>query len=228
MPEPGMLHVRVNAPIGALQIAADFRVAAPWTVLFGPSGSGKSSLLRLIAGLWRPEGSAVRLGDEDITQVPPHKRRVALVAQQVALFENMTVRENIAFGCTSAEDRAKLMPHFVDAFGLTALGDAKPSTLSGGERQRVAIARALGATPRLLLLDEVFTGMHAPLRQQLVGLLRTYSERLAMPILSVTHDVAEALQADDVIKIEAGRIVAQGHPADVLADERNALLKRLA
>ena len=225
MPEPHTLHGRVNATVGALHIEAGFRAAAPWTVLFGPSGSGKSSLLRLIAGLWIPKNSAIHFGDEEISNVPPHKRRIALVAQQTALFPNMTVRQNIAFGCNDSNQ--PWTTELIEAFGLTALAKNKPATLSGGERQRTAIARALGSTPRYLLLDEVFTGMHTAQRQQLMATLRTYSERLSMPILSVTHDVAEALQADEVIKLEAGRILSQGLPATVLAAERESFLVQL-
>jgi ABC-type sulfate/molybdate transport systems ATPase subunit len=214
------LHLRVNAPIGALHLEADIHLTAPWTVLFGPSGSGKSSLLRLIAGLWTPRDSAIRLNEQDLTHVPEHKRRIALVAQQVALFPNMTVQQNVAFGCKTNPDRAT---ELIQNLGLTALAQAKPATLSGGERQRVALARALAPAPHYLLLDEVFNGMHTPLRQQLMETLRTG----ATPILSVTHDVAEALQAGEVIKIENGRIIVQGPPASVLATERETLLRTL-
>ncbi len=227
MDNPHTLNVRVNAPIGALQLDVEFSLKPPWTVLFGPSGSGKSTVLRLIAGLWIPPGAAVSLNATPLGNTPPHKRRIAMVAQQPALFPHKTVRQNIAFGCNPSTG-ADWVEELIKTFHLTAHADAPPATLSGGERQRVAIARALGATPQYLLLDEVFTGMHAAQRQQLIATLRTYSERLNMPILSVTHDVAEALHsANEALKIEAGRITAQGPTATVLAPEREALQHQL-
>jgi molybdate transport system ATP-binding protein len=224
MPEQQTLAVRVTAPVGALKLEANFSVSSPWTVLFGPSGSGKSSLLRLIAGLWTPKGSTVHLDRQDLTHTPTHQRRIALVAQQVALFPHRTVQENIAFGCAS---RASVL-ELIDAFGLSTLATAKPVVLSGGERQRVAIARAIASAPRYLLLDEVFTGMHRAQQGELIDRLRGYSEQLGMPVLSVTHDVAEALNAAvETIRMEDGRIIAQGPTTKILAGERDALMERL-
>jgi molybdate transport system ATP-binding protein len=227
MDNPHVLSVRVNAPIGALPLEVTFFTKSPWTVLFGPSGSGKSTLLRVITGLWQPQDSEIFLDTIALAKTPPHKRRIALVAQQTALFPNMTVRQNIAFGSDRGSDAEQWITELMEAFGLSALASAKPATLSGGERQRTAIARALGSRPQYLLLDEVFTGMHAAQRQLLMATLRTYSERLNMPILSVTHDVAEALQADEVIKIDDGRVIAQGPAVSVLANEREALQQQL-
>ena len=229
MANPHTLHVRVNAPIGALQLNANFSTHAPWTVLFGPSGSGKSSLLRLITGLWTPQDAAVTLDAKPLTATPTHQRHIALVAQQAALFTHKTVQENIAFGYQDkGSDHANRIAELIQAFGLTAHANSRPATLSGGERQRVAIARSLGSAPHYLLLDEVFTGMHTAQRHALIATLRTYSQRFDMPILSVTHDVAEALQADEVLKIADGRITAQGPAQTVLAEERSALLQQLA
>ena len=227
MDNPHTLNVRANVAIGALQLDVAFSTQSAWTVLFGPSGSGKSTVLRLIAGLWRPPHAAVSLNTTPLGNTPPHKRRIAMVAQQPALFPHKTVRQNIAFGCDSSTG-VEWVEELIKTFNLTAHSEAPPATLSGGERQRVAIARALGATPQYLLLDEVFTGMHAAQRQQLIATLRTYSERLNMPILSVTHDVAEALHsANETLKIESGRIIAQGPTATVLAPEREALQHQL-
>ncbi len=221
------LHVRCDAPIGSLRLCVNEHIDAPWTVVFGPSGSGKSSLLRLLAGLWQPSAATVVLNRQDLTRIPAHRRRVALVAQSPALFPHLTVRENIAFGARIPVDP------LLDTFTLTTLAQTGTRTLSGGEAQRVSIARALATQPHLLLLDESFTGMHRTLRRQLTSLLQQVQQQRAdagapMPIVSVTHDVAEAFACgNQVLRIEAGHIVQRGTPATVLADERQDLLTHL-
>ena len=231
-----MLDVRCNAAIGSLHMDTAFTATHPWTVLFGPSGSGKSSLLRLIAGLWRPENSRVLLASDDVGKLQPHLRRVALVAQQPALFPHMDARRNVTFAmatrpATAVHNVAKLYEQadkLLQRLHVAHVAAQMPRELSGGEIKRVAIARALATNPRLLLLDEVFTGMSASLAADLRLEIRAWQKQTGVPILSVTHDVAEALETDEVIRIDAGRIVAQGPPHVVLSDERKAMMLALS
>jgi molybdate transport system ATP-binding protein len=224
------LSVRQRGTVGTLSLDVAFDLIAPWTVLFGASGSGKSTILRGICGLISFAEQHVELNGTDITYVPTHKRRIGLVQQQPALFPNMTVRQNVVFGCTEDPGCNDSIQEILGLFDLEKLRDARTTRLSGGERQRVAIARTLAAAPRLLLLDEVFTGMHRSQRDLLQARVAEHCRvrrKPFVPVLSVTHDIAEALQADEIIKLEDGHVVAQGPPASVLATEREALLLQL-
>ncbi len=219
------LQVRCDAQAGVLRLCVDMRCAEPWTVLFGASGSGKTSLLRLIAGLWRPAGSTVVLDAVDLSKTPAHRRRAVLVAQHPAPFPNLSVRANVAFG---ARGDAATVDRMMERFGLDSLAQQPIGRLSGGEAQRVCLARAMATSPSLLLLDESFTGLHRMLRDELLAVLRDLQIESGMKIVSVTHDVSEAFTcADEVLRVNEGRIVAVGPAAEVLAAEREELLRRL-
>lgn len=222
------LSVQSRQQVGPLHLHFDISLQARWTVLFGPSGSGKSTFLQMLAGLPPFASESVIYMGRNLASLPAHRRSIGLVQQQPALFPHKTVRQNVAFGCNSHPGCIDWIAEILTAFALNDLAHLYPATLSGGEHQRVAIARALCATPRLLLLDEVFTGMHVDQKQQLIATLRDYSHRLTMPILSVTHDVTEAFTcAEAVLRMEDGRIVGQGPPEQVLAAERSQILQQL-
>ncbi len=190
----------------ALEVAPGQTVA-----LVGPSGAGKTTVLRIVAGLLAPDEGRVALGARVLldtacgVNLPPEARGVGMVFQDYALFPHMTVRANIEFA--GREGTSVLM----ERFALEALADRWPSSLSGGERQRVALARALAARPRVLLLDEPLSALDADTRERMRGQLLQLLQYVEVPTVVVSHDAAdvEAL-ADSVISLEAGRIVPAG------------------
>jgi molybdate transport system ATP-binding protein len=228
---PPHLSVQLRHRIGALQIDVAFQLTRPWTILFGPSGSGKTTILRAIAGLIRP-GSALITTDHSFAFVdtetgvfvPPHKRTIRLAPQQPSLFPHMTVLENLNYGA-----RSSTAADLLSDFRIAHIADKRPANLSGGEARRVTLARAIAPRGcRLLLLDEPFTGLDLNLRDGLIANLLAWQQKSHTPILSVTHDIAEAFQLNaEVIKLSEGRIVAQGPAAQVLAQERTRLLAQL-
>lgn len=226
---------------GALAFDVAFDLTQPWTVLFGPSGSGKTTILRAIAGLMRPAAGRIVLHGATTTtlfdsatgiSLPAHRRGVRLAAQVAALFPNMTVRQNIAYGVPASS--AEIVEEALQRFRLTSLAASMPWKLSGGERQRIAVARAATSaitinTGSLLLLDEPFAGLHLRLRDELLDDLRSWLAANKTPVLSVTHDVGEAFQlAAEVIKFSDGTVIEQGPVETVLAEERTRLLEQLS
>jgi molybdate transport system ATP-binding protein len=211
---------------GELVVEAELRCPPGITCVMGPSGSGKSTILAALAGLAVPERGRIAVGDAiwfDRSRgidVPVHERSLAYVFQGLALFPHMTAMHNVMYGMRHVvtEDRAGKARALLDQLGVGHLADRKPRTFSGGEAQRVALARALGRAPKLVLLDEPFSALDRELRAQLCGLVRELAGQLGVPIVHVTHSVAEARQlADRVIRIAKGKVVAAGAPADVLA-----------
>jgi len=209
------LTVDVRARVGEFHLDARFTLPPGLTVLFGPSGAGKTRLLRLIAGLDRPREGRIGLDGTVFDDVagrvhrPVHDRRIGMVFQQPYLLPHRTVLANVALAVrdtdrTTRRDRAHELLERTDT---TAFGGRRPGQLSGGQRQRVALARALAGEPRLLLLDEPFNALDHPVRRQLRGLVRDLVDRAGVPTLFVTHDTDElAALADHVLHADQGRI----------------------
>jgi molybdate transport system ATP-binding protein len=189
-------------------------------VLFGPSGAGKTTILRQIAGLERPDRGVIRFGGDVWCDTarglcrPPQDRRIGLVFQQSTLFPHLTVRDNIAYGVRSGSD-LDLTPveDIANMLGIRDLNNRYPRALSGGEAQRVALARALAPNPRLLLLDEPFASLDAPTRLRLRREVRALLQTTGTPAILVTHDRLEALAMGDTVAVVVGGRVRQTGPA---------------
>jgi sulfate transport system ATP-binding protein len=181
------------------------------TALLGPSGGGKSTLLRVIAGLEAPDSGEILFSGESVTRVPAQERGVGFVFQHYAAFKHMTVRDNIAFGLKIRKrPKAEVRARVDELLALVHLGgwaDRYPAQLSGGQRQRMALARALAVQPRVLLLDEPFGALDATVRKELRDWLRRLHDEVHVTTIFVTHDQEEALEvAQQVAVINAGRI----------------------
>jgi ABC-type Fe3+/spermidine/putrescine transport system ATPase subunit len=191
--------------------------------LLGPTGAGKTTALRIIAGLTRPDGGKVFLGDKDVSDLEPEERNAVLLSQRYSLFPTMTVAENILFGPTirnvPEEDRRKALNELLDLVRLTKRADSYPRELSGGMQQRNALARALATNPDVLLLDEPLRALDARLRIDLRRELRSLAKDLGLTVIHVTHDQEEAMvMADRIAVIRKGRIVQIGTPREVFDD----------
>lgn len=174
-------------------------------VLVGPSGSGKSTVLRMMAGLEQVTAGAIRIGDRDVTDLPPQQRDVAMVFQNYALYPHMTVRENLGFGLMIRKQPRDVIDRRVQAvaasLGLDALLDRKPAQLSGGQRQRVALGRAIVREPLAFLFDEPLSNLDAQLRVETRVELSRLHRKLGATMVYVTHDQSEALTLGDRIAI---------------------------
>ena len=190
--------------------------------LLGPSGCGKTTLLRTVAGLERPDAGTIEIGGELVVgpgrSLPPERRRLGMVFQDVALFPHLSVAENVAYGIRRAPDRDARVTELLELVGLPDAGARRPHELSGGMQQRVALARALAPRPAVVLLDEPFANLDLTLRTQLRGELRRVLDATGSSALLVTHDQAEALTlADRVAVMRQGAIDQVDSPERVYA-----------
>lgn len=186
----------------------------------GPSGCGKTTTLRMIAGFEQLDSGTIRLDGNDIVSVPPNRRDIGMVFQAYALFPNLTVRENIAFGLqmkkTSKKEIEKRVNEVLEMIRLQDTARRYPHQLSGGQQQRIALARALAVQPRVLLLDEPLSALDAEVRVVLRGEIRRIQSELAITTVYVTHDQEEALSiSDKVVVMNKGLIEQIGTPEEI-------------
>jgi sn-glycerol 3-phosphate transport system ATP-binding protein len=216
---------RVSKEWGVVRAVDDVSFEAPvgkLLVLLGPSGCGKSTTLRLIAGLETVSAGRVHIGHEDVTDLPPARRQIAMVFQSYALFPHLTVAENIVFGLrvrrVAAAERRRRLARVAELLGLERLLDRKPSQLSGGQQQRVALGRAIIAEKPVCLMDEPLSNLDAQLRHEMRREIRDLQQKLGITMVYVTHDQVEAMtMADQVILLREGRIEQDASPAELYA-----------
>jgi iron(III) transport system ATP-binding protein len=194
--------------------------------LLGASGCGKTTLLRLIAGLTTPTGGEVRLGGRDATRLPPHRRNVAMVFQSYSLWAHMTARANVEFGLRALRlpraERRRRAERALDAVRMLAHAARRPAALSGGQQQRVALARALAREPDALLLDEPLSGLDPALRSEVFDEIARACRDAGVTTVWVTHEPREALAgADRVGVLDAGRLAQVGRPREVYERPRS-------
>jgi molybdate transport system ATP-binding protein len=212
-------HIRAefSGRLGGFALDAAFEVPATGiTGLFGPSGCGKSTVLRCLAGLqYLPDGLCDVGGDiwQDANNFrPPHQRPVGYVFQEASLFQHLSVQRNLLYGAPRhAQPSDIAFDEVMELLGLAKLLERSPQNLSGGERQRVAIGRALLSQPRLLLMDEPLSALDRETRDEILPFLERLHARLALPVIYVSHDIAEIERlADHLVLMQAGRVIAAG------------------
>jgi molybdate transport system ATP-binding protein len=208
----------------ALNVAATID-AGSFVTLFGPSGAGKTTLLRTLAGLMKPDSGTIVVNGEcwfDSSRgidLPPQRRSIGFVFQDYALFPNLCVRENVAYGASKGE--GAWVEELLEAVGLRDLARRMPQTLSGGQKQRVALARALARKPRLLLLDEPLSALDVAMRVQLQDQLTALHRRFGLTTILVSHDLGEVFKLSQrVLRIERGAIVQSGAPSELFLRQR--------
>ncbi|GAA0952287.1 sulfate/molybdate ABC transporter ATP-binding protein [Virgisporangium aurantiacum] len=224
----------VNKRFGDFVALDDVSVSIPsgrLTALLGPSGGGKSTLLRIIAGLETADSGSVEIEGVDATKLPPQKRNVGFVFQHYAAFKHLSVRRNVSFGLEIRKRPKDEIRSRVDELlalvHLEQFADRLPSQLSGGQRQRMALARALAVQPTVLLLDEPFGALDAKVRKELRDWLRRLHDEVHVTTVFVTHDQEEALEvSDEIVVINEGRVEQIGSPDDLYDRPANDFVMR--
>lgn len=219
------VEIDIGHRLGGFTLEARFNSTGRLTALFGPSGSGKSSLINIVAGLARPERGRVAVDGRVLVDtdkgifVPRHKRRIGMVFQDARLFPHMSVSSNLRFGrwFTQAAQRYADFETVVDLLGIRPLLARRPSGLSGGEKQRVAIGRALLASPRLLLMDEPLASLDDSRKAEIMPYIERLRDETGIPIIYVSHSVAEVARlASDVVMLSDGKVAAAGPTSEIL------------
>jgi ABC-type sugar transport system ATPase subunit len=233
-PPCAVIIEKLSLAVGGFRLdGVDLEIAPrEYVVLMGPTGAGKSLLLKCLCGLIRPDAGRVWIGGVDVTAREPRRRRIGYVAQEGALFPHLNVERNLTFGLRVAGLRhgramAEIAP-LIDDIGLRPLLHRRPGTLSGGERQKVALARALAARPRLLVLDEPVSALDERTRREVCALLKRVQRSLGVATLHVCHNTAEARDLGDRAGVfVAGRLAQIGPLEELLRNPATESVARL-
>ncbi|MCU0855162.1 MAG: molybdenum ABC transporter ATP-binding protein [Rhodobacteraceae bacterium] len=221
------LLVRLRHDFGGFKLDVDFAAPQGITMLFGRSGSGKTTIVNAVAGLLRPGEGRIAVDGKLLTDtasgvfLPAHRRRIGYIFQEGRLFPHLTVLQNLRYGAWFAprDETREETSRVVDLLGIGHLLDRRPAGLSGGEKQRVAIGRALLSAPRLILADEPLASLDEARKAEILPYFEKLRDEIAVPILYVSHSASEVARlATTVVALEAGRVIAQGAAADVLGD----------
>lgn len=220
----GRKHIKKKGKKPSFSMHCSFDADSDFVVLFGCSGSGKTTALRCIAGLENPDAGTIKINDTVYfdsrrrVNLPPQKRKIGYMFQENALFPHMNVRQNIEFGLKGMHPAEKMerVNAMLDLAGIEEFEFAYPDELSGGQKQKVALARALAPDPEVLLLDEPFSALDTVVRLKLRKELRVIQKRLGIPVIFITHDPVEAFtMADRMVVFDNGRVQQLGLPEDV-------------
>ncbi|MFZ9200477.1 MAG: molybdenum ABC transporter ATP-binding protein [Paracoccaceae bacterium] len=221
------LSITLSHRFGDFTLEAAFEAPAGVTALFGRSGSGKSTVVNAVAGLLKPDAGRIALAERVLfdsaarINLPPHRRRMGYVFQDARLFPHLTVRQNLTYGrwfAGAGADPGEL-GRVTDLLGIGPLLGRRPGALSGGEKQRVAIGRAILSNPQMLLMDEPLAALDEARKAEILPYLERLRDELRLPILYVSHSVAEVARlATSIVLLEAGRVMAAGPAAMVMAD----------
>ena len=219
------------------ELDLDITFSSGITILFGPSGAGKTTLLDCIAGLIRPDAGRIAIAESTLfddmlrIDVPPQRRKVGYVFQDLALFPHLSVEGNVEYGLSSLDkwERKRRSTAILESFRIEHLRSRRPGQISGGERQRVALARALVVDPAILLLDEPLAALDAVTKAKIVEDLRAWNQEHRIPVVYVTHSRDEVFALGErVIVLQNGRPIAQGTPHQVMSAPQNETVAQLA
>ncbi|MBD0371963.1 MAG: molybdenum ABC transporter ATP-binding protein [Pyrinomonadaceae bacterium] len=225
-----------HLPHGAFRLEAEFDAPSGITILFGASGSGKTSTIKAIAGILKPDSGLIKLNGNTLfdselrVDRPIRERGVGLVFQNLALFPHMTALGNVEFAVRSGarDERRRRALELMERLRIKHTAPRRPRDISGGEAQRVALARALASRPRLLLLDEPLSAIDEATKQEIISDLKMINRDLRLPVIYVTHNRDEAVSLGDyLVAYDAGRVAAAGEPLEILGGAVNARVARI-
>lgn len=224
-----MLSVSLGHRFPGFTLDATFQAPAGVTVLFGRSGSGKTTIINAVAGLLRTRSGRVEIDGRVLSDsaqgrfLPPHRRRIGYVFQDARLFPHLTVQQNLLYGRWFNKGQGAAYSRVIEMLGIGHLLSRRPAALSGGERQRVALGRAILSNPQILLMDEPLAALDEARKAEILPYLERLRDEVGLPILYVSHSPAEVARlATTVVLIDAGRVTAAGPAADVLSDPATA------